>query len=262
MRIFEKLKREGLGIADVHVHGFMSDSSNELLIRELERFGVKNAFTSIYPFDLSDWASPSHQEVLKGNMKILELSRKSKSIRGVVYVNLLNKKDVDMAERFLREGFRGIGEVYRSVRPRPSNIEPYVRLAIEHSVPVLIHVAHRLYPRSRAREAEIKDLCLIARRWPRAKIIASHISGGGDWENTIEMLRLCEARNLYIDTGGSVGDSMVIERLVRDYYADNILFGSDNLFAPSIARIESADISDDLKVSIYRDNPCKVFSCD
>jgi len=260
--LLEKLRREGTWIADVHVHAFIDDTMNESLVRELERFNIGVAFTSIYPFDLREWHSPPHREVLRGNLKVLELASKNRSIRGVVYVNLLNEEDIDMAEKLLREGFRGIGEIYRSVRPRPGNVEPYVRLAIEYDVPILIHMAHRLYPKRRYREAEAKDLCDIARRWPRAKVIAAHIGGGGDWENTIEILRLCGARNLYIDTGGSVGDSQMIERLVRDYYADNIVFGSDNIFTTSIARIEGADISDEIKLKIYRENPCAVFSCD
>jgi len=260
--VFEKLRGKGVGLIDVHTHVFFDESKNEALMKSLRKFNVETAFASIYPFDLMNWDNPSHEEVLRGNLKVEEVSARNRSIRGVVYVNLLNREDVDMAEQFLKKGFGGIGEVYRSVRPRPELIEPFVEIAIEYDVPILIHLAHRLYPRRRSREAEIKDLCSIARRWPKAKIVAAHIGGGGDWENTIEILRLCKARNLYIDTGGSVADSLIIERLVRDYYVDNILFGSDNILSTSVARVEGAEIDEELKIKIYRDNPCRVFPCD
>lgn len=259
--LFERLRTRGVGLVDVHVHGFLDESLNTLLVKALGVFNIERAFVSIHPFDLGS-VSPGHAEVLRGNEKILELTRRERSLRGLVYVNLLNPEDLDMTERFLREGFAGIGEVYRSVRPRRKLIEPYIRLAIEYDVPILIHTAHRLYPGYRAREATIEDLCRVAKWWPRARIVVSHICGGGDWEHTIEYLRLCGAGNLYIDTGGSVGDAGVVERLVGGFYRENILFGSDNVFTTSIARIEASEIDDDIKTAIYRDNPCRVFSCD
>ncbi|MDT7895335.1 MAG: amidohydrolase family protein [Desulfurococcales archaeon] len=259
--IFEHLRGKGVGIVDVHVHTFYNDDLNKALLKAIDKFNVERAFISVYPFDLGSM-NPDHESVARGNRKILELARRYSVFRGVVFVNLLNSMDLYMAEKFLKEGFRGIGEIYRSVKPRIKLIEPYIELAKQYDVPLLIHIAHRIYPRSRPREADIGDLCRITRRWPRIRVIAAHIGGGGDWENTVEMLRLCDARNLYIDTGGSVGDSYMIEDLVKHYYKENILFGSDNIYTTSIARIEGADIDPNTKIMIYRDNPCKVFSCD
>jgi predicted TIM-barrel fold metal-dependent hydrolase len=259
--ISDLYKIKKIGMIDVHVHGFLNDHMNNMLLKYIKIFGIEKAFISIYPFDLGR-IDPSHEDVLKGNIKIKELINREKSFRGMVYVNLLNSEDVDMAERFLREGFCGIGEIYRSVKPRPGLIKPYIDLAIEYDVPILIHVAHRLYPRSRPREASVYDLCRIAFKWPKAKIIVSHIAGGGDWENSIEILKRCDVSNIYIDTGGSVGDSGMIERLVREFRRENILFGSDNIFSTSIARIEDADVDEDIKIMIYRENPLKVFKCD
>jgi len=259
--IFEDLRRRGFGVIDVHVHVFFSDSLNTDLFRAFEKFNVERAFASIYPFDLGS-INPGHEEIYRGNLRVLELVKRNKVLRGVVYVNLLNRNDLKTAEKFLKEGFRGIGEIYRSVKPKLKLVEPYAELAKQYDVPIMIHVAHRLYPRSRVGEADIRDLCRIARRWPRIKVITTHICGGGDWENTIEILRLCESRNLYIDIGGSVSDSNVIEALIKNYYKGNILFGSDNIYTTSVARVEAANIDPDTKIMIYRENPCRVFSCD
>ncbi|MEM1610238.1 MAG: amidohydrolase family protein [Sulfolobales archaeon] len=257
--IIDRLKR--IGLVDVHAHGFLNDSLNSDLLRTIDMFNVKKVFLSIYPFDLGD-LNPSHEDVLKGNMKIFELSKRDKRIGCMVFANLLNPEDIDMVEEFLREGCLGIGEIYRSVKPKPAIIKPLIEIAVEYDVPILIHVANRLYPRDRPREASVTDLCSIARKWPKAKIIVSHIGGGGDWENTIEILDMCKRRNLYIDTGGSVGDYGMIDMLVKRFDYRNILFGSDNIYTTSIARIEYSDLSEEIKEMIYRENPCKVFSCD
>lgn len=246
---------------DVHAHGFLSDDLNNDLFKTLDLFSIKRVYLSIYPFDLGS-LNPSHDSVARGNEKILELSKRDKRIRCMVFANLLNPEDIEAAEKFLREGCLGIGEIYRSVKPRISLIEPLVEIAISYDVPILIHTANRLYPRDRPREASAKDLCILARKWPRARFIVSHIGGGGDWENTIEILASCEASNLYVDTGGSVGDYGMIDLLVNRFNHKNILFGSDNIYTTSIARIEYSSISEDVKELIYRENPCKVFSCD
>ncbi len=259
--IIEDLRRVGLGIIDTHVHVFYNDDLNNDLFKAFEKFGVEIAFASIYPFDLGD-INAGHEDIVRGNLRVHELVKRNRVLRGVVYVNLLNPDDIKIAEKLLREGFRGVGEIYRSVKPRIKLVEPYAELAKQYDVPLLIHVAHRLYPRSRVGEAGVRDMCRLARRWGRVRFIIAHISGGGDWENTIEILRLCDARNLYIDTGGSVGDSGVIEALVKYYFKENIVFGSDNIYTTSIARIEGSSIDPSVKIMIYRDNPCRVFSCD
>jgi predicted TIM-barrel fold metal-dependent hydrolase len=254
--VFASLREKGVGIIDVHAHVFLDDSSNIKLLRYMKIFSVERAYVSIYPFDLGS-LNPSHDVVKKGNYKVKELCTRERSLRGMVFINPLNPYDVDLAEELLREGFSGIGEVYRSTRLRGKVAEPVMRLAIEYDVPVLIHTAHRLYPRDRPRENTPLDIKALAKRYPRARIIMSHIAGGGDWEYALRIVR--ETPNVYVDLGGGVQDFGIVEKAVAILGHDRLLFASDNLYAQAIGRVESSNVDEEAKIKIYRENALRVF---
>lgn len=254
--LFEKIRAKGIGIIDVHAHVFFKDQLNLSLLKALNSFNVERAYVSIYPFELGS-LNPSPEDVYKGNLKVLELCRRNRVLRGLVFLNQLNPIDVERAEFFIKEGFSGIGELYRSAKLRGRIAEPIMRLASEYDVPVLVHTAHRLYPADRPREMTPRDVALLARKWPRVRIVMSHIAGGGDWEYALEVVK--EYGNIYVDVGGSVQDSGIIERAVSKLGAHRVLFASDNLLAQSVGRVESANLDEETKVLIYRENALKVF---
>lgn len=256
MYLFEKLREMKLGIIDVHGHVYFDDGLNSALLKWLRIFNVEKAYVSIYPFDLGS-LNPTPESVYKGNLKVYKLCRENTVFKGMVFINPLNSVDVERAEYFLREGFLGIGELYRSARFRGKVAELVMRLSVEYDVPVLVHTAHRLYPRDRPRETTPQDIATLAKKWPRAKIIMSHLAGGGDWEYAIEMVR--DYRNVYVDIGGSVQDAGVVERAVEVLGVERVLFASDNLLAQSIGRVESADLSEDVKIRVYRENALRLF---
>lgn len=256
MYLFEKLRKQGLGLIDVHVHVFFNEELNQRLTKWIEVFNVERAYVSIYPFDLGS-LNPPPSAVYKGNLKVLEMLRKDKRFKGYVFINQLNSEDIKNAEDFLKEGFSGIGEVYRSCKLRGRLAEPIMNLAKEYDVPVLVHTAHRLYPKDRPREMTPQDIANLAKRWPKVRIIMAHIAGGGDWEFALQAVK--DYENVYVDIGGSVQDSGLVERAVDLLGPRRVLFASDNLLAQSVGRVESAVLDEDVKIHIYRENALKVF---
>ncbi len=254
--LLERLRERGLGLIDVHVHVFLNNELNDRLFYWMRVFNIERAYVSISPFELGS-LNPPHEDVLKGNMKVLELCNSKPYLRGMAFINPLNHQDVDLAEKLLKKGFSGIGEVYRSVKLRGRVAEPLMRLALEYDVPVLIHTAHRLYPHDRPRENTPLDVKALAKKWPSARIIMSHITGGGDWEYALETIR--DVNNVYIDIGGSVQDSGVLEKAVRLLGPERVLFASDNLYAQAVGRVESAELDEDVKIMIYRESALRVF---
>lgn len=250
------LSASKVSVRDAHVHLFLNEELNVNLLRLARSLNVERLYSSIYPFDLGD-LNPKPEEVRKGNTRVAEIAEENREVVGLAFVNPLNPEDLREAERLLRSGFRGIGEVYRSVRPRGRIMAPIMELAQSFDVPVLIHVAHRLYPRDRPREGTPADVASLARKWPRVKVIMAHISGGGDWENALEEVRLIP--NVYLDLGGSVCDSHIAERSVEALGADRVLFGSDDLLPQALARLEEAQLDQEVKVRIYRENAIRVF---
>lgn len=257
MYVFEKLRQKGKGVIDAHAHIYFNDELNNNLLKLANIFNIGRMYVSIYPFDLDNPANPSYKSVFEGNMKVLDLCKKHSIFRGMVFVNHLDVNQVDMAEKFLREGFAGIGEIYRYGKFLGKLAEPFMSLAKEYDVPVLIHTAHRLYPRGRVGEMDSNDIVKLAKKWPNIRIIMSHISGGGDWEYAIRVIK--NMSNVYIDIGGSVVDMGIIEKAVEVLKPHRILFASDNLIPQAIGRVEDAKIDEDIKELIYAENALKVF---
>ena len=256
--LFERLRAEGLRLVDAHAHVFASGEMNARLLKAAEAFNVGRLYASIYPFDLSS-LKPPHDEVRRANELVARLQRESGGlVRGMVYANPLNREDLRLARELIeREGFAGIGELYRACKPWRAEALRFFELAEELGVPVLVHTAHRLYPRDRPGEATPDDVARVARRFPKVKVIMAHIAGGGDWEYALEVVK--RYPNVYVDVGGSVPEAEVVERAVELLGPRRVLFASDCLFAESVGRVESAELPEEHKRMIYYGNAREVF---
>lgn len=244
------------GAIDVHTHCYPDDQFNEAMVKLSRKLGIEQLWVSYHPYSMSSFRPPS-EEVWRANEYVYNLSRRFSEVRGFVHVNPLNSDAVKMAEFFLRErGFIGI-KIYRAVRASRHIMDPIVELALSHDVPILIHTAHRLYPRSRPNESEPDDIRVLALRFPRAKIIMAHITGGGDWEYAV--LRVRDLPNVYVDIGGSVVDYGAVETAVKVLGADRVLFATDTLIAPAVARILDAEISEEDRAKVLRLNALRLL---
>lgn len=256
--LFEKLRAEGLHLVDSHAHVFASAELNARLLKAAESFNVGRLYASIYPFDLSS-LRPPHDEVRRANELVARVQAETRGlVRGLVYVNPLNSEDLAMARRLIEAGgFAGIGELYRACKPWRREALRFFELAEELDVPVLVHTAHRLYPGDRPNEATPDDVARVARRFPKVRIIMAHITGGGDWEYALEVVR--RYPNVYVDVGGSVPEAGAVERAVELLGPQRVLFATDCLFAESVGRVEAAGIPEQAKRLIYYGNAAEVF---
>ncbi|MGC8570915.1 amidohydrolase family protein [Caldivirga sp.] len=244
------------GAVDVHTHCYPDMNINEEMIRLSRMLGIEQLWVSYHPYAMSGF-KPSSEEVWRANEFVYGLSRRFKEVRGFVHVNPLNQDAVKMTEFFIRErGFIGI-KLYRAVRVSRRIVDPVIEVAVENNIPILVHTAHRLYPTSRPNESEPDDIRSLALRFPRAKIIMAHITGGGDWEYAISRIR--DLPNVYVDIGGSVTDYGSVEEAVKVLSDDRVLFATDTLISAAVARIMSAEISEESRVKILRLNAMRLL---
>jgi len=109
------------------------------------------------------------------------------------------------------------------------------------------------------------DFIPWADSFPEVRLILAHIGCGWDGDLTHQVRAIQQSRkgNVYADT--SSARSIVpglIEWAVREIGPDRVLFGTDTpLYQTAMqrARIEHADLTDDVKRQILRDNAVRLF---
>ena len=106
----------------------------------------------------------------------------------------------------------------------------------------------------------------FADKYPGVKVIASHLGCGWDGELYHQVRAVKEAKYHNIYTDVSSGRSLVnhlIEWALEEIPTENLMFGTDFPIhhAPMMrARIDGADISEDIKQKILFQNACRLFS--
>lgn len=138
---------------------------------------------------------------------------------------------------------------------------PMIERCIELGVPILVHAGYPAAPELRESQPNIatgEHFAEIARRYPEALFICAHIGGGGDWERQIKGLR--EAPTVYVDTAGSVADSGMIERCVRELGVERVLFACDGSMERGLGKMRDADLTDEQRRMIYSENFLKILA--
>jgi len=101
----------------------------------------------------------------------------------------------------------------------------------------------------------------FVRDFPAVRFVLGHAGGRG--QGRLEAIRLINAYpNVFLDFGGDIYCYRLIEDLVAAVPADRILFGSDYPMLETranLARVLLADIPDDAKLKILRDNAAAVY---
>jgi predicted TIM-barrel fold metal-dependent hydrolase len=132
--------------------------------------------------------------------------------------------------------------------------------AAEHRAVVLSH--------SSERNSIAADLAFFADRYPEMTLILAHIGCGfdGDPTHQVRAAAGCRHGNVYADTSSAQSIMPgLIELAVREMGADRILYGTDTplYFAPmQRARIDHADLPDEQKRMILRDNAVRLLGLD
>lgn len=109
------------------------------------------------------------------------------------------------------------------------------------------------------------DFVPLANEFPEVRIILAHIGCGWDGDPThqVRAIQQCRHGNVYADTSSASSITPhLIEWAVEEIGADRVLFGTDTplYFAPmQRARIDQADLSDEQKRLILRDNAQQIL---
>jgi len=251
----EHFKPKITGIVDVHVHLGLSPEFDEKVLRTAKLLGIERVCA--FPYRVLQLKDP--KEIWRANEYIYNLQERHREVIGFVFVNPLTVSSEELINEFIgKRGMRGI-KVYR-VRARSSLLNPIAELAIHYDVPVLIHTAHRLYPKDRPSESTPVDIRALAKRYPKLKVIMAHLGGGGDWEFSLETVR--DVSNVNVDIGGTVVDNGLIESAVEYLGESRLVFGSDNVFTAALGKVEAAEVDEEVKWRICVDNPRRVVGVD
>jgi len=110
-------------------------------------------------------------------------------------------------------------------------------------ISILVHAGRLVDPADLAQPRTSHAGCLaeVGRRYPEAMIIEGHI--GGDWEWTLQVLR-DTLPGIYLDTSGSVMDSGMIERWVREQGVERVLFATDMTIEGGVGKILGAELEE------------------
>jgi len=175
-------------------------------------------------------------------------------VLGYCYVNPgCGRQAVEEVRRCVEDrGFIGVKLYNEHVCTDPV-VFPIVELAIKLRVPILHHAGHAHYPLpGQPRISDGGHLAELARRYPEAQLICAHVGGGGDWEWTIKALR--HAKNVFLDTSGSVIDEGIVEMGARILGVDRLLFGCDMSMTAGVGKIRGARLGPEDKQAILGGN--------
>src|SRR5262249_44644907 len=130
--------------------------------------------------------------------------------------------------------------------------DPTIARAPELMAPILQHTWFKVGGNLPGESTPL-DLVELARRHPDAKLICGHT--GGDWPLGIRAIRA--SKSLATEISGSDPTTGMVEMAVRELGAERVLFGSDSgsrSFASQLAKVQDAEVPDDAKKLILRDN--------
>ena len=227
----------------------------ESVIDAADRLEIEQLACSI-PITGGRWATPD--EVRACNDGMLDAMRRyPKRILGYCFLNpgFGAEALAELDRRVVRDGFIGV-KLYNQYKINDPVVFPLIERTIELGVPILCHAGRLITAADVAQQpltSHAADFVDVGRRFPEAMIIHGHIAGGGDWQWSLKVLRDAPP-SIYLDTSGSVMDNGLLERCVRDFGADRLLFATDMTMEGGVARVRDADITDAQRQDIFAGN--------
>jgi predicted TIM-barrel fold metal-dependent hydrolase len=165
----------------------------------------------------------------------------------------------EIEKRIVEDGMIGV-KLYNQYRCSDPVVYPIVRKTIELKVPILQHAGYLTDQAEAAEQPNLssaQDIARLSFLFPEAMIIEAHLGGGGDWEWALKNLR--RARNVYVDTSGSVVDMGMIEKATKYLGAERLLFGTDLSMEEGVGKIIDARIGDKEKQLIFGENMSRIL---
>jgi len=242
----------------MHVHGGRHNwgwRDDAAVVDAADRLGIESMVCSI-PVLGGRWADPD--EVRACNDAVLSAIRRFPDrIRGYCYLNPGYGREAlrELDRCVVGEGMVGV-KLYNQYKVNDPVVFPLVERTIELGVPILSHAGRLTDPADLARQPLIShagDFVELGRRYPEAMVIMGHIAGGGDWEWNLKVLRDAPT-SIYLDTSGSVMDAGLIDRCVREFGDERLLFATDMTMEGAVARIYDADLTETQREKLFHRN--------
>lgn len=237
-----------------HLHGVEGRTPEERmanLIRFADRMGVERVCLYMgYPFLID----PTPRQLREQNDQAQRaLAHYHDRAFGFVYASgKLPDESVREIDRCVKNGPMVGVKLWVARRASEKELDPIIARAAELKAPILQHTWLKTTGNF-AGESTPQDLVELAKRHTTATLICGH--SGGDWQLGIRAVR--STPSLYIETGGSDPTSGFVEFAVKELGADRVLFGSDaggRSFASQLAKVQGADVPDDMKKKILGEN--------
>ena len=181
-------------------------------------------------------------------------------VLGYCYVNPgYTREAIEEIRRYVGDyGFIGV-KLYNEHFADDPVVFPIVETAQELGVPILHHAGHaHFFNQEQPHISDGARLAALGRRYPEATLICAHIGGGGDWEWTIKSLR--HARNVFLDTSGSVIDEGMVDMAVRVLGVDRILFGTDTYMTAGVGKVRAASLTEDERQKVLGGNMARILA--
>lgn len=239
-------------INDAHIHlGNSSIINQKLLVKDIENFRTKYNIDNIMLMSLD-------KDIDKNNKKIIELSKKSKHIHGLYWIqkNRINE-DIKILEQEIGNGLVGVKfhGVFENQKVSAKIYEPIMKVLSDKKAILLVHCG-RFKDGSPLSNSSFVHAIKVAKKFENIKIILAHMGGN---DTSVVRKALDAAKNIpnaYFDTSG-ISTPFRVELGVKAIGAKRIIFGSDFPWCSLRGMyygVEDAMISDNAKSLILNKN--------
>jgi hypothetical protein len=238
-------------LIDVHAHFYQAGSGraswqalNASRLDAGDRIGITWHVGSI----LGSWGatSPTYfqspDDTVTGNDAMLAMqAAEPHRVRAWAAVNP-NDSEFAIAEleRCRRQGAIGI-KLAAARRASDPRLDPLMRYAREHHLPVLHHVWQgRQAPVVAGQDpSDATALCNLASRHPAVSFLLAHIGGGGDWSATLA--EVPDVPNVYLDLSGSGVDRGMLDQALEAVGPGRLVWGADLTLDTGLAKLWALD---------------------
>ncbi|GAG99182.1 unnamed protein product [marine sediment metagenome] len=166
-------------IIDAHV--ILRDNKHmEEVVDSARKNGIDKICTMSLGTPIPHWRdNPSPEEVRIGNNKTIRaMSDFPDEVIGFCYLNPLHRKSsLPELERCIKAGMQGI-KLWVACKASDKKLHPIAKEAIRYDIPILQHAWNKVTG-NRSGESTSEDVCILAERFPKLKIIAHHLTGAG-----------------------------------------------------------------------------------
>jgi predicted TIM-barrel fold metal-dependent hydrolase len=195
-----------------------------------------------------------------GNVEAARIVPQHAGLRQWVIVDPTNEATYRQAEELLAESHCVGIKIHpeEHVYPITDHGQAVFEFAAEHKAVVLTH--------SGEENSLPDDLVRFANEYPEVTLILAHIGCGWDGHPgyQVEAIQRSKHGNVYADTSSARSIlPNLIEWAVSEVGADHVLYGTDTpLYSAAMqrARIDSAELDDNTKRKILRDNAIRLLS--